>query len=123
MKNTGKKIVVIYTSDHGQGLGEKGSLSTHCLPENPPNFQASVPLIIWGVNTELPIDIAPLKDANYSQFQVASSLLQFMGYTKADLPSEIGNDLSAAWNGDRYFYSGDLTGRGALRKNIFNLSN
>lgn len=118
-KATQQKVLIVYTSDHGQGLGEQGSLSTHCLPENPTMYQGSVPLLMIGVNTALPMSLQAQPGQPYSQFQVASSLLQLMGYTQADANNELGQDLSQPWQGERFFYSGDLTGRGALRKNPF----
>ena len=122
LEATKQKAIIVYTSDHGQGLGEEGSLSTHCLPENPTTYQASVPLLMIGINTELPKHLKPTLGGQYSQFQVASSLLQLMGYNIGDATAELGPDLATPWKGERYFYSGDLTGRGALRKNSFNFT-
>ena len=121
LETTKQKAIIVYTSDHGQGLGEEGSLSTHCLPEKPNAYQASVPLLMIGINTDLPKYLQPTTLNQYSQFQVASSLLQLMSYSKEDARTELGPDLSSPWKGGRYFYSGDLTGRGTLRKNSFNL--
>lgn len=109
-------IMLVYTSDHGQGLGEKGIRSTHCLPSDSPEEQARVPLVVASLKQPLP---GWLKSAagDYSQFQVFSSVLRLMGYQ--DIPDHYPTDLSAPWVGPRYFLSGDITGRGQLSRNPF----
>lgn len=115
-------VVVIYTSDHGQGLGEQGNHSTHCLPKAVPVEQALVPLLMISVgDDEQGSIIRPFKQQAgvYSQFQVFPTLLTLLGYPS--LPEEYGIDLSQSWNQPkRVFLSGDISDRGQLYKNSFN---
>ena len=114
-------VIIIYTSDHGQGLGEQGNLSTHCLPKNVPIEQALVPLLMINVsdnqNSHL-IQPFEQKSGLYSQYQVFPTLLTLFGYS--NLIEEHGVDLSQPWNHPiREFLSGDISGRGKLYKNRF----
>jgi len=118
LQDTGKTVQVIYTSDHGQGLGEQGSNSTHCLPSKPAKVQASVPLLLFALNDETSGHWKP-QNGTYSQFQIFPTILQMMGYAQEDVIEQYGTDLSAPWPGERFFYSGDLTGRGQLSRNRF----
>lgn len=115
-------VVVIYTSDHGQGLGEKGNHSTHCLPKAVPIEQALVPLLLISVgDDEQGSLIKPFKQqvGVYSQFQVFPTLLTLLGYQSST--EEHGKDLSQPWGQSRRVYlSGDISGRGRLYKNHFN---
>jgi len=115
---SGEAVRVIYTSDHGQGLGEKGSDSTHCLPYKPANVQASVPLLVFTLNDDASQRWQP-RTGGYSHFQIFPTILQMMGYATEDVIERYGVDLSIPWPGERYFYSGDLTGRGQLSQNHF----
>jgi glucan phosphoethanolaminetransferase (alkaline phosphatase superfamily) len=118
LQHAGKPARIVYTSDHGQGLGEQGSVSTHCLPYRPASVQASVPLLLFSLNTE-PFEQWQPQDGHYSQFQIFPSILQMMGYPTDDVREKYGIDLSSPWPGKRFFYSGDLTGRGQLSRNPF----
>jgi lipid A ethanolaminephosphotransferase len=115
-------VVVIYTSDHGQGLGEQGNHSTHCLPKAVPIEQALVPLLLISVgDDEQGSLIEPFKQqvGAYSQFQVFPTMLTLLGYPS--LSGEYGVDLSQPWDQpQRVFLSGDISGRGQLYKNPFN---
>ena len=116
LRNTEQEIIILYTSDHGQGLGEDDNLSTHCLPIDVPDVQARVPLIVGAMNVDLPIWLSK-EQGTYSQFQVFSSLVRLMGYK--NLPENYPQDLSTPWQHELYFLSGDLTGRGQLSRNQF----
>lgn len=116
LKQTEQEVFVLYTSDHGQGLGEDDNLSTHCLPIDVPDVQARVPLLVGTINTELPEWLSASQGA-YSQFQVFSSLVRLMGYD--NLPPHYAQDLSERWESELFFLSGDLTGRGQLSRNTF----
>ena len=116
LKEVKDNVLIVYTSDHGQGLGERGNHSTHCLPANVPDEQARVPLVVATLNYPTPAWLRA-KPGQYSQFQIFSSLLRSMGYR--DLPENYDIDLSQPWPGERFFLSGDLTGRGQLSRNRF----
>lgn len=118
LQHSGQAVQVIYTSDHGQGLGEGGSHSTHCLPKDPVDVQARVPLIMFSLNLDLPAQWQP-ENGFYSQFQLFPTVLQMMGYEADAVIDRYGTDLSGPWRGRRIFYSGDLSGRGQLSKNHF----
>ena len=113
-----EEIILIYTSDHGQGLGQDGSYSTHCLPRSPRDVQARVPLLIFFINFSSPTGFRRLM-GEYSQFQIFSSVLTMMGFDGQQISLTYGPDLSRPWEGERFFYSGDLSGRGQLSKNLF----
>jgi len=114
--------VVIYTSDHGQGLGEQGNHSTHCLPKDVPVEQALVPLLLISVGDDEKGSLIKLFKQQvgvYSQFQVFPTLLTLLGYQSST--KEHGKDLSQPWGQSRLVYlSGDISGRGQLYKNDFN---
>lgn len=109
--------LIFYTSDHGQGLGETNIRSTHCLPQQVPDVQARVPLLIGAVNMTLDKQWRP-SGGEYSQFQLFPSVIKSMGLT-IDMP-DMDPDLTGPWQGQRLFLSGDITGRGQLSRNPFN---
>lgn len=119
LESLGKPIVVMYTSDHGQGLGENGNHSTHCLPEHAPDVQARVPLVLMTLGVESTLPFLPQAGRPYSQFQIFPSLLRLMGYPPDGVQAEYGPDLSEPWQGERVYFSGDLWGRGQLSRNVF----
>lgn len=115
-------VILIYTSDHGQGLGEQGNHSTHCLPKDVPIEQALVPLLMISVGDDEQGSIMkPFKQqaGGYSQSQVFPTIMTLLGYPS--LPEVHGVDLSQSRDQpQRVFLSGDITGRGQLYKNSFN---
>lgn len=112
------KTTIVYTSDHGQGLGESGDSSTHCKPATPHQGQGDVPLFLFGTkgaNNQLREMAKPMFQKNIdnvSHFNLFPSLLVMMGYEESMLntkyPKTIFQNLK---NQKRIFLSGDLWGK------------
>lgn len=106
---------IVYTSDHGQGLGEEGDPSTHCKPTMPHQSQGNVPLILLTTKNDknhLRKLAQPMfrQNVNHaSHFNVFPSLLVLMGYEQLEVnskyPKTIFQNLE---NQKRFFLSGDL---------------
>jgi len=89
---TGREVLVIYTSDHGQWLpgdpdgGRK--LTPHATPMDPPPQQGSVPLILLAFGPRTRAALAerfdPLRFDQASAFEVFPSVLQAAGYSASD---------------------------------------
>ena len=90
--------VIVYTSDHGQDLHERGNpgLNTHCSP-HPNSEEGLVPLVV--------IEGSSLKTLNWSQnlhvnknrtshFNIFPTLLTLMHYDKNKIKSIYGNSLN-----------------------------
>ena len=116
LEHNGEPTLIFYTSDHGQGLGEQGIRSTHCLPRGVPDVQARIPLVIGAVGMAMP-QHWQVQAGQYSQFQLFPSLIRAMGLT-IEQP-DLALDLSQPWPSARFFLSGDITGRGQLSRNPF----
>jgi len=101
-----KDIVVIYTSDHGQSL--PGSLpgwrQTHCNPDLPSD-SAEVPIIIWGSGSG--VDVVKRIKANASlvdhasHFDLFPTLLELIGYDRAEIAPLYGQGLFVPVPADR----------------------
>lgn len=77
---------VIYTSDHGQHIAEHKL--THCSVENPDPRQALVPLFATTQNNKLKMQLAAAVNLNrgkLTHFAIAPTLLELMGYDRADI--------------------------------------
>ena len=102
----------LYTSDHGQSLGENGAAVSHCsdAPE-----AAIVPLMLIGEPSALP-------DANSSfrasHANIFATLLDLMRYPESERTREYALSLlkpSSASGVKRFYYYGDIHGRGTGR--------
>jgi glucan phosphoethanolaminetransferase (alkaline phosphatase superfamily) len=85
---------VIYTSDHGQRLGD--GRMTHCTVENPDPRQGLVPLFVVTGNEELKERLASgarLNRARASHFAITPTLLDLMGYPRQSVRSSFGPSL------------------------------
>ncbi|MCY1398193.1 Sulfatase [compost metagenome] len=90
--------VMIYTSDHGQDLHERGNpgLNTHC-GDNPVDEEGLVPLvIIQGEKLKTPDWQAALAgNRNHSShYNIFPTLLQLMGYELSGVEAVYGHPLS-----------------------------
>lgn len=79
----GSGAVIVYTSDHGQDLHERGEVggSTHCVPDPRPE-EGAVPLVVIA-DSRSKVDWPAHASANYdgmSHFRVFPTLLALMGY-------------------------------------------
>ena len=85
---------VIYTSDHGQRLGD--GRMTHCTVENPDPRQGLVPLFVVTGNEELMKRFtsgARLNRGRASHFAITPTLLDLMGYPLDSVRSSFGPSL------------------------------
>lgn len=106
---------IVYTSDHGQGLREKGDFSTHCKPTMAMHNQANVPLIVLTTKNDKD-HIEKLttpyfkKNINHvSHFNLFPSLLVMMGYDQSSVNTRYSKTIfQNLENQKRYFLSGDL---------------
>lgn len=95
----GSGAVLIYTSDHGQDLHERGGPgeSTHCVPD-PRSEEGAVPLVLIDANPG-GLDWRAKAAANFngmSHFRIFPSLLGLMGYSPADTAAFYGPSLASA---------------------------
>jgi glucan phosphoethanolaminetransferase (alkaline phosphatase superfamily) len=89
---TGREVLVIYTSDHGQWLPgdpDAGRLLTpHATPVDPPMQQASVPLLLlaFGPRTRAAVGqrFDPRLVDRVSDFAIFPTVLQAAGYAATD---------------------------------------
>jgi len=94
------QAVVIYTSDHGQDLHERGNpgLNTHC-DSDPVMEEGLVPLVlIQGQGVKAPdwaAHLAQNRDRS-SHYNLFPTLLQLLGYDPAGLQALYGRPLSVA---------------------------
>ena len=92
--------LLIYTSDHGQDLHERGNpgLNTHCGGD-PVEEEGLVPLVvIQGSQLQTPdwpAQLAANKDRS-SHYNIFPTLLQLMGYDLAGIEAVYGKPLSVA---------------------------
>ncbi|RON53869.1 sulfatase-like hydrolase/transferase [Pseudomonas frederiksbergensis] len=94
------KATLIYTSDHGQDLHERGNpgLNTHCGGD-PVEEEGLVPLVVIqgsGLKTlDWSAQLAGNKDRS-SHYNIFPTLLQLMGYDLAGVEAVYGKPLSVA---------------------------
>jgi glucan phosphoethanolaminetransferase (alkaline phosphatase superfamily) len=92
---------IIYTSDHGQDLHERGNPgnNTHCGAENAAQEEGLVPLVvIEGANTPT-LNWAPAAKADHNgsnHFHIFPTLLTLMGYDRAAVKERYGPALDEA---------------------------
>ena len=95
--------IVVYTSDHGQTLQEKGEAWSHCNNTRP---EVTVPLLVIGKLKAMP-------DTRYyaSHGNIFATLLDLMGVPASARTHEYAPSLLTATEGQnqpRYFSDGDL---------------
>jgi hypothetical protein len=92
--------LLIYTSDHGQDLHERGNpgLNTHCGGD-PVEEEGLVPLVVIQGSAlktlDWPAQLAVNKDRS-SHYNIFPTLLQLMGYDLAGIEAVYGKPLSVA---------------------------
>ena len=105
------QAVLVYTADHGQKL-IPGEL-THCAVDNTDPRMGLVPLMVYAADPALRAELqrgAALSHGKASHFQIAPSLLAWMGYRAADLATAYDESLSAGTGHPPAFTSGDIFG-------------
>jgi hypothetical protein len=100
--------LLIYTSDHGQDLHERGNpgLNTHCGGD-PVEEEGLVPLVVISGSELKTLDwsaqLAANKDRS-SHYNIFPTLLQLMGYDLAGIEAVYGKPLSVA-TGDEFTFN------------------
>jgi glucan phosphoethanolaminetransferase (alkaline phosphatase superfamily) len=118
---SGRDVLVIYTSDHGQWLpGDPDggrTLTPHATPVDPPVQQASVPLLLlaFGPHTRAAVAerFAPELVDRASSFEIFPTVLQAAGYAAADTRRFFAPSLFErhAERAPRAFLSGNIFAR------------
>jgi arylsulfatase A-like enzyme len=92
LEETGREVLVLYTSDHGQSFDPAARSWTlpHAVVDDPPMVQAAVPLLLLTVGEPLGEQIRTRYDPRLvdgvSGFEIFPTLLQAAGYTRSDVP-------------------------------------
>lgn len=131
LEGTGKSILVVYTSDHGQSLlemdeqtGQPETLS-HNRVSNPPVYQAVVPLFVWAAEGParawLERGYQPSLRGRVDQFALFPTLLVAAGYAPETVADRFGGTLFDRQEGalSRRFASGNLFDPSSFRWNDF----
>ena len=119
LEATGREVLVVYTSDHGQSLdaalrGER--FAPHATALRPPVEQAMVPLILLAAGDEsralLERNFLPERRHQTSAFEIFPTLLFLAGYEGSDVTAAHGPTLfdPAAARSERIFLSGNVYG-------------
>ena len=111
-----ENTIYLYTSDHGQTLGENGATVSHCSNTKP---EAAVPLFIISRPEAL-----PAVDTNYkaSHSNLFATLLDLMSFPEGERKYNYSPSLFKAKAADskpRFYFSGDLHGKDDGRKYPF----
>lgn len=120
LEASGKDVLVVYTSDHGQWLADERTtdrkISPHATVLDPPDEQASVPLLLLAFGPRARAALAERFDARLvdaaSAYQIFATVLQAAGYAASDTagrypPSLFERDAALP---PRTFVSGNLFG-------------
>ena len=88
--------LIIYTSDHGQNLHERGDsgTTTHCSP-SPASEEGAVPLAIIGASGRWDAAAKRHFDAS-SHYRIFPTLLNAMGYDRAAVRRQYGEALDSS---------------------------
>ena len=120
-----KKILFIYTSDHGQNLMDDTSTKlTHCAKGKAPAVMANVPLILFSPNDSLNTGLRSMFSTSNlnkgSHFNIFPSVLEVMGYAKSYIQENYGTSVFDSITVDKtLFTSGDIFGRSPIYFNEF----
>jgi glucan phosphoethanolaminetransferase (alkaline phosphatase superfamily) len=119
LERTGKRVLIIYTSDHGQSVFEPVDGGPHmgfphATAVDPPIYQAMVPLILFGVGADVSERLSarcdPALRDRVSAFEIFSSALILAGYDYAEIRDYYHHSLfdTHAARDNRVFASGDI---------------
>lgn len=112
--------VILYTSDHGQNLLEKGVV-THCGQSDPTHGVAVVPLFVVTENLALAAGLREAVRINFgkaSHFNIYKTVIGWMGYEAKELPFSYDASLTEPLTGERKFYTGNLLS-GETKSHVF----
>ncbi|MGH6902954.1 MAG: sulfatase-like hydrolase/transferase [Geminicoccaceae bacterium] len=109
---------IVYTSDHGLSLLDHDNVLTHCNSSNPHNFEALVPLLALSGDPELQgrfLEAALVNRDRASHFQIFPTLLELLGFDRAEVQATYGAGLlEALVEEDRAFSFGPVAGGSGL---------
>ncbi len=103
------KNIILYTSDHGQTLGENGARYSHCQESK---NEVKVPLFMLGYSKKLDVGFQP------SHANILPTLLDVMNYPKPlrkTIYSKSLFDATSLDNSERFYFSPNLTNGNKLR--------
>jgi len=103
-----KRTLIIYTSDHGQNLLDRG-LSTHCRVVNPHFMEGLVPLFVMTQTRDWKVAFDTAAQRNKDRathFQIFPSLLLVMGFDEVGTKARYGETLFEPISAKRKFASG-----------------
>jgi lipid A ethanolaminephosphotransferase len=89
-------VAIIYTSDHGLNLLDQDSALTHCNSTAPHQLEGLVPLLALGGSAELQQgaqEAAVLNHHRASHFQIFPTLLEWLGFDRAETRAIYGSGL------------------------------
>jgi len=112
------RYVIIYTGDHGQNILDDGTLATHCRP-GATRFEGMVPMMVFSNDAAVLQRLRAALASGYdrtSHFQVFPTLLRLAGYDGAWVEAHYGASLGDAPAAPPAFFTGDIHGRGSVRK-------
>ncbi|WP_114778313.1 sulfatase-like hydrolase/transferase [Botryobacter ruber] len=116
------RTVIIYTSDHGQDLSGDGISMAHASSQHTKPIEANVPLWLLDKSGFLGIKTQPTMHTR-SHEQIFPTLLLLQGYDSTFVKTRFGNSLlDEVPNSRRYFYTGDIFGRGTSTKVPFKVT-
>jgi glucan phosphoethanolaminetransferase (alkaline phosphatase superfamily) len=104
-------LAMVYTSDHGQQL-EPDNV-THCVSENPDPRMAYVPLFTFTSSEAWTARLragAHASRGRATHFQIAPTLLSFMGYGASDIARHFDESLTQGPAGSPRFTTRDVLG-------------
>jgi glucan phosphoethanolaminetransferase (alkaline phosphatase superfamily) len=106
-----KNLAMVYTSDHGQYFapGE----STHCRSSDAEAEMALVPLYAFASQKQAMVDLrigAELSKGRANHFQIAPTVLNWMGYAAADIAKLHSESLTTGTTQEPAFTLGDIFG-------------
>lgn len=109
------ETLIVYTSDHGQNLGEGGYRQQHCSTTGQVHWsEANVPMIAVTGHAEIGATLREAAIRNYdatTHFEVFPTMLRAMGYEKPWILAQYGHDLiDPVGDRDAKFLIGDLFG-------------
>jgi lipid A ethanolaminephosphotransferase len=120
LEASGEEAMVVYTSDHGQWLADEQSagrqVSPHATVLDPPDEQASVPLLLLAFGPRTRAALSDRFDARLvdgaSAYDIFPTVLQAAGYAPGDTAGHYPPSLFErdAVRGPRTFVSGNIFG-------------
>jgi glucan phosphoethanolaminetransferase (alkaline phosphatase superfamily) len=113
-----RNAAIIYTSDHGLSLLDHDNVLTHCNSVDPHEFEGLVPLLALSGDSELQgrfLEAALINRDRASHFQIFPTLLELLGFDRAEVRAAYGAGLlEALAEDDRAFSFGPVAGGSGL---------